>query len=371
MTLRALPKLPPPFVARAIFRLADLLAKLRRRLMPPALAAIELGTSSWAAMAIAAFAELRVAEALSNGALTAEQLAPRLGVNPQRLYRLLRTLTGYGIVREDSVKRFALTAIGRSLAESAGWSARGMVRYANADWHLAAWEHLTEGVRTGSTPFEITHGQPLFEYCAAQPEAGAAFDEAMRSIGRLHVAAVLDAYDFGGFHHVVDIGGGDGNLLAAILGRYPSLRGTLYETPPVIERAKRDSESTDLGGRFAAEGGDFFSAAPAGGDAYLLSHVLHDWDDAAAARILCAIHSAMPAHARVLIVEIVMDPPNDRWTQGKLSDLQMLVMLTGRERTREEFATLLKTANLRIARIVRTAAAESVIEAVRSSRQPD
>jgi O-methyltransferase len=364
---RAYPKLPPPLIARGVFALTNWLSAIRRKLIPPPLAAIELATSSWAAMAIAAFTELKIADVLADGAQTAQQLAASLQLNPSSLYRLLRSLTGYDIVREDAGGTFSLTPIGRSLASTAVWSASGMVRYANAGWHAAAWTRLADGVRSGKVPFEIAHGQSFFEYCVQQPDAGALFDEAMHSVGAVHVAAVLGVYDFGHIRHLIDVGGGTGFLLAAILQRYPSMRGTLFEMPTVLERARKAMKDAGVGDRCSIAGGDFFQTAPAGGDAYLVSHVLHDWDDADATQILRAIASAMPADGRVLIVEIVMDPPNRRWTQGKLSDLQMLTALRGRERTRAEFAALLQGAGLRIARIVPTAAAESIIEAQRAA----
>lgn len=314
---------------------------------------------SWVAQSVAAFCDLGLPEALAKHAQTTEELAAQGYGDPKRLFRLLRALAAYDVVEYVGRDRFALGYLGKALTGPE--SAAPMVRYANAFWHMHGYANLAQGIRANRPGFDLAHGRTLFEYFGDRADAGEMFDGAMQSLTALFAHAFADAYDFSELRHVVDLGGGTGLLLEKALARFPELRGTVFELPGVVARV-RTSE------RLQAIPGDVFTDVPPAADAYILSHVLHDWDDDSCAAILQNVRRAMPAHARVLIYEIVAPPPNNWWTQDRLSDLEMLAMLPGRERTREEFAALFKRAGLRITKIIPTGAAESIVEACEENR---
>jgi hypothetical protein len=347
-------KAPPPWAVDLLTRLADALAKLRRRIIPRRYGIIELGTMSWIAQGVAAFCELGLPDALSGGARTAEELAAQGYGDRDRLFRLLRALAAYDVVDYVGNDCFTLGYLGKALIGPD--SAAPMVRYANASWHLRGYGNLAQGIRGNRSGFDLAEGRTLFEYFGDHAGAGELFDRAMQSLTALFADAFADAYDFSGMRHVVDIGGGTGVLLEKALTRFPELRGTVFELPNVLTRV-RTSE------RLQAMAGNIFTDVPPAADAYILSHVLHDWDDESCARILQSIRRAMPAHARVLVYEIVARPPDNWWTQDRLSDLEMLAMLPGRERTREEFDALFERAGLAIANVIATGSAESIVEA--------
>lgn len=346
---------PPPWLFRAVTRIADALVKLRRRIIPRHFAAIELGTMSWAAQSLAAFCELDLPEALAGGPKTADDLTALGYGERERLFRLLRALAAYGVTRYVGSGRFALGHLGKALIGE--HSVAPMIRYANAAWHTGAYTCLAEAVRKNTSGFDLNEGKPLFGYFAEHREAGALFDAAMQSLTPLFAGAFAKAYDFRGVHHVVDIGGGTGLLLKAVLARHPHVRGTVFELPAVAARVATTE-------RLRAVEGSILSDAPPQADAYIFSHVLHDWDDASCARMLQNVRHTMPPHARVLVYEIVASPPNNWWSQDRITDLEMLAMLSGRERTREEFAALFERAGLRLNRVIPTGAPESILESV-------
>jgi hypothetical protein len=195
----------------------------------------------------------------------------------------------------------------------------------------------------------------LFEYFQTHPDAGALFDEAMESLAPHFAPAFAAAYDFSTMQHVVDVGGGTGMLLRVVLERHAHLRGTLFELPDVVARVP-------TGDRLSVAQGSMFTDAPPPADAYVLAHVLHDWDDDSCMRVLQNLRRAMPSHARVLIYETLAPPPNNRWSQDRIQDLEMLAMLPGRERTREEFDAIFSRAGFSLNRVIATGAAESILE---------
>jgi O-methyltransferase domain len=352
----------PRWLVRRLTRLTDRLAKLRRRLLPRHYAAIELGTMSWIAQGMSAFCELGLPDALANGAQTPSELAHRGYGREGMLFRMLRALAAYDIVRYVGHGRFALGHIGKALTGT--HSAAAMIRYANAPWHGQAYAMLAQGVRTGRPAFELATGMPMFEFFSKNHDAGAIFDAAMQSLTPLFARAMARAYDFAQFRHVVDIGGGTGVLLATILAAFPRLRGTLFEIPSVVARTRETNYERALRPRLALAEGNMFEDSPPPADAYILSHILHDWNDDACLRILHNVRNAMRIDSRLLIYEIVAAAPSNEWSQDRITDLEMLAMLSGRERTREEFASLLAASGLRLSRIISTASAESIIEAI-------
>jgi hypothetical protein len=216
------------------------------------------------------------------------------------------------------------------------------------------WDDLYETVRTGEPAFDRLYGRPLFAYLGEHPERAQIFDAAMTAFSSRAMRAMLDAYDLSDVAIQADVGGGLGTNLTAALGRYPAMRGLLFDRPHVVERARPVLEAAGVSGRCAVEGGDFFEAAPGGADAYLLGHILHDWDDARAGLILDKLRRAMPAAARLLAVEYVL-PEGDGQAFGKLLDVTMMVALGGQERTEAEYRRLFAAHGFRLARVVPTA----------------
>jgi hypothetical protein len=227
--------------------------------------------------------------------------------------------------------------------------------------HYLSWANLMHSVRTGENAFRHRYGCSVFEWYERNPKRGAIFDGAMGDLSRPQSEALLAAFDCSAIGQLVDVGGGRGELLMAVLRANPRLRGVVFDQPHVLAPV---TVPVDLDGRLELVGGDFFATAPAGADAYLLKHILHDWDDDACRTILRHISSAMAPGGRVLILEQVIPPGNDPFP-GKVADLNMLVMTEGgRERTPGEYALLLESAGLSLRRIHPTAAAMSLVEAV-------
>ena len=296
-------------------------------------------------------AELGLADALAGRPSTAAEAAAGCGADPSVLERVLRGLAAHGVLDDRSDGRFALTEVGELLRADHPRSMRGTV-LARGRLYYAALAGLLDATRTGGTPFEIVHGNPFFAHLSAHPAQSADFQASMLARSRREVAAVVAAYDFAGFDHLVDVGGGSGLLLGAILDACPGLSGTLFDRPEVVE-----------GAALPSVGGDFFVEVPAGADAYLLSRVLHDWDDDEALTILRSCRRAMPEHATLLLVEALLPERAADDPAAVRMDLHMLALLHGRERTRAEFAALLAAAGLRLGGVVDTSAGVSVLEA--------
>lgn len=346
-------KAAPPWLVPLVTRLADVLAKLRRRVVPRRFALVELATMSWVAQSVAAFCELGLPQALANSARTADGLAADGYGDRDRLFRFLRALCAYEIVEYCGNDRFALGHLGRALVGE--HSAAPMALYANAPWHVRAYADLAAGIRANRSGFEIAHGGALFEYLQQDAQARSVFDAAMQALSPLFAEAFARAYDFSALRNVVDVGGGTGALLEAVVRRHPQVTGTVFEMPDVVARVRTHA-------RLTAVAGDILVDLPPVADAYVFSHVLHDWDDESCIRMLQNARRAMPAHGRMLVYEIVAPPPSNWWTQDRITDLEMLAMLPGRERTREEFAALFERAGLQLNRIIPTGAPESILE---------
>ncbi len=334
-------------------------ASLRRRILPPQLAILELATAIWPALALRAIIKVGIADRLASGPATPGELARDLGLHEQSVRRVLRLLSGYDIVREVRGGRFELTRIGRYAARDTRESVADFVRYAGEPWQLGPWERLDETLRTGVPAFEIVHGSTFFEYAGSHPEVGELFDSAMTSVAPLYGAAVANAYDFSQASPIADVGGGSGLVLRAILRAYPSAEGVVFDLPGALRLAQ---VSGDQRASIRIEAGDFFERVPQGAKTYVLSHVLHNWDDERAVKILRNIRKELPADGRVLIVEALLGDKPNRWSAGNLTDAQMLSLVRGRERSRAEFEGLLAQAGLRAMRVIPTSAAESIIE---------
>jgi hypothetical protein len=279
------------------------------------------------------------------------------------LYRLLRALAAVDVFREEEDQRFALTPLGGYLRSDVPESVGGWAAFIGQPYYWGAWAHLLHSVSTGENAFHHVHGVDVWEYRAEHPALGAAFDRAMSSNSRMRTEALLAAYDFGGFASVVDVGGGHGALLSAILAKHQDVRGVLFDQPHVVAGAEAELTAAGVAERCSVVGGSFFETVPEEGDAYLLRDVLHDWEVDEATAILRSCRMAMTGSDMLLVVEREILPPNDG-VMAKFSDLNMLVSPGGQERTTVEYADLFAAAGFRLLRTVPTASPWSVFEGV-------
>jgi len=324
---------------------------------------LQLITGNWPMQAVYTAARLELADHLHASPKTAEELAPLVGAHAPSLYRLLRALASLGIFAEEDSGRFVMTPMADKLRKESDkslWAAAIMM----GEEHYTAWGRLIDGVRTGKTSFNLQYGEGVFDYFEKHPEPARIFHRAMTELtSQTHVAAI-EAYDFSQFRKLIDVGGGRGTLISAILRANLQLRGAVYDLPSVMEQTRRYLAEQGVADRCEALGGDFFQSIPSGADAYILSTVIHDWHNADSLRILRNIHAAMNGPGTLLLVELVLKAGNEA-DFGKLMDLNMLAMAGGLERTAEEFRALLAEAGFELQRIIPTRSPSHVIEAVR------
>jgi SAM-dependent methyltransferase len=340
--------------------------------MPPALLLRRLIGSYRITHAIKAAAQLSITDHLGERPQGAEELAARLHLNPQALSRLLRTLVSLGLLADAGDGLFTLTPVGACLRRDAPDGMRAWALCEGAEYYQGAWMNLPHAVETGETAFEHTHGETFYQYLARHPETGHDFSQAMLDYARLIATAVVAGYDFARVRRVVDIGCSHGHLLTAILQATPTVSGVLFDRPEIIERAEESLRGTELAERAELVAGDFFESLPAGGDLYILSRILMDYDDDASVRLLQNCHRAMAPGGRVLIVQLLMPEQGDgkapaRLFEAAVSDLNMLVLTGGRERTEAEYRTVLGRAGFRLARVAQSQALVSLIEGERIS----
>jgi hypothetical protein len=312
-------------------------------------------------------AELGIADHLAQGLLTAQDLASKTGTHPDALARLLRTLVVFGVLKCEGENSFLLTPSGQFLRTDVPGSLRATVRFVTGPWFWRAWEHLNHSVRTGTPAFDHAWGMSNFEYWARNPDVSAIHDDAMAGLTTLETARVLAAYDFSRFGTIVDVGGGNGSFLAALLRQHPQTKGILADLPHVVTQATEILQRAGVVGRCEVVGGDFFEAVPPGGDLYVLKHIIHDWDDARARTILQNCHRVMDAAAKLVIIDCVLpQQPIPEAAMGYLTDMGMLVVTPGgRERTQEEFQALLASAGFELTGVVRTGGLADIVEAQR------
>ncbi len=330
---------------------------------PPAAQLIQMATAHWVSRLVHLAAQLNLADHLAEGPKSAEELAKPTGTHAPSLYRVMRTLASLGLFTENAKHHFSLTPLGEALQAGAPGSARATVLATAGDWFNRGMDQLLYSVQTGKSGFEKAYGMPAFDWLAQHPEEASLFSETMIGIHGAEPAAVAAAYDFSGFETIVDVGGSTGNLLSTILARNPKARGILFDMPHVVREAPALIEGRGLADRVRIEAGSFFENVPSGGDAYLLSHVLHDWSEGQCLTILGHCRRAMKPGARLLIIEMVL-PTGDTPHPGKMLDIVMLVMPGGEERTGPEYGALLGKAGFELTRVVPTESAVSVVEAV-------
>jgi ubiquinone/menaquinone biosynthesis C-methylase UbiE len=316
--------------------------------------------------AIAVAAELGIADILKDRPRTAADIARRAKVSENGVYRLLRALASVGLFAESGNRRFRLTPLGTLLRRDPSQALGGYARFVGDQSTWRPWGELRHSVQTGEPAFDRVFAMPIFEYFATMPESAAVFDAAMTSISTWESKAVLAAYDFSGINTLVDVAGGHGLMIATILKANRRMRGILFDLPHVTAGATALLQSGGVANRCQIVSGDFFASVPEGGDAYIMKHIMHDWDDDRASEILQNCHRATQPGGKVLIVDAVI-PRGNSAHFGKLLDLEMLVLTPrGRERTQAEFRDLLKRSGFRLRRVVSTETHLSVVEGVRA-----
>ena len=308
--------------------------------------------------AIGAFARLGIADALAEGPASPAELAARLGADQRSLARLLEATLEVGLFDARDDGRYALTSLGQLLRGDVEGSLRRLAIVSTDEWRWRAYGHLTHAVRTGEPGFVPAHGCRFWEYLADHPAEAASFNETMSRISAARDAILAGAYEFDDLRRLVDVGGGDGSLLRAVLARHPHLQGVVFDLPGVAAVARARLLEAGLAERCEAIAGDFLEAVPPGGDAYLLSWILHDWDDETALRILANCRAAMDDAARLLVVELIVPTADEQAGSPsvtrlvKQTDLEMLAVVGGRERTAAEYRELLARAGFSLARIL-------------------
>lgn len=355
-------KAPPAALLGALNAVRAGLQRLRQATVPASVAVLELGVGAWLAQALYVAVRLGIPDALSDGPLTAEDVAARVGSDPKATYRLMRALAGQSVLTMHRDGRFALTRTGRALVSDDPASVAPMIAFIGNPAHREHWSELEHSVRTGETAVEKVRGMPIFSYLETDPELAQVFNNAMTGASAMAIESAVPAYDFSACKLIVDVGGGHGALLAAVLGQAPGARGVLFDVPQVAAGAGDVLTAAGVAGRCEVQGGSFFESVPAGGDTYLLKTVIHDWDDDRSLAILRNVRSAITPDGRLLLFEMVL-PEGAPAHLGLLLDLEMLVAAGGQERTRGEYAELLSQAGFRLQRVVPTTSPMTIIEA--------
>jgi hypothetical protein len=322
----------------------------------------QLGTGYMVSAALQTVLQLAIADKLTVGARPVSELAIEADVLEDPLYRVMRTLASVGVFDEQAPRRFALTPVGAMLRKGPG-SFYDMGVFLTSPTHFRVYAEMMHSMRTGEPAANKVLGKPVFEYLPEHPEFSALFNNAMTAFSATVAPALLKVYDFSGINTLVDVAGGHGQLLTTILREYPQMHGVLFDLEHVIAGASSIIERGGVSGRCRTESGDMFSSVPRG-DAYIMKHIIHDWDDDKATVILQNIRTQLvdQPKGRVILLDSVLAPGNEP-DLGKMIDLEMMLMPGGRERSAEEFRVLFADAGFELTRIERTESTLCVIEA--------
>ena len=332
----------------------------RANTLPPEAQIVEMVMAQFVSRLIHLTASLKLPDYLAEGPKTAEQLASLTGTHAPSLYRVMRTLSSLGLFTEDETHRFTLLPLGEVLKSGTPSHATALIL--GGDLVARSVDNILFSVQTGKTAFQKSFGVPLFDWLAGHPTEASLFNETMVGFHGMEPPAIAAAYDFSVFKTIADVGGSTGNLLTTILGRHPAPRGILFDLPHVVTDAPALIAQRGLTDRIQVEPGSFFDRVPAGADAYILSHVIHDWNEEQCLTILGHCRRAMSSDGRLLLVEMVL-PSGDIPHPGKILDVCMLLLPGGEERTEAQYAALLEKAGFRLTRVVPTASLVSIVEA--------
>lgn len=328
--------------------------------VPPAVQMLQMITAAWLSQSIYVAAKLGIADQLKDKAKHIKDLSADNEVNTDSLYRIMRALASVGIFTEESSQVFGLTPLANVLLSDKEGSMRNLAIMCGEE-PFKSWGNIFYSVKTGKPSFEDVYKVPLFEYLSHNSKSAETFNAAMTDFATQMHTAILQTYDFSRYKKVVDVGGGHGLLIKAILAANPHLQGILFDLPHVVAGAKANIEKASLLERCEIVGGNFFESVPSGGDLYILSTVIHDWDDEKALHILQNCHKAMNSDAKLALVEMVI-PEQDYPFFGKFLDLNMMVMVGGRERTQSQYQSLYEKASFNLSNIISTPSPMSLIE---------
>lgn len=356
-------KVPHVFLANLATHLSGALQRIRRHIVPPPVLMLEFVTASWLSQALTVAASLGIADALKAEPKSAEQIARETGAHPEGIRRLLCALSQHGIFTQTKRGQFRNTHLSKVLCTDAQDSVRSFAMFVGHIRHREHWSDLEAAIRTQRPSPPSLRGKTFFDYTNEDRAFAGLFHDAMSETSNLMSAPLLAAYRFEDGKRIVDVGGGHGELLASILRSAPTATGVLFDLPEVTPFAISVLEAHGVGQRCRVESGSFFEAVPEAGDIYLLKQILHDWDDDDAAQILSRVRRAMAVGKTLLLMEMLL-PAGNAPHLGKLTDLEMLVSVGGRERTREQLRALLERTHFRLRRVVRTAAPVSLVEAI-------
>jgi hypothetical protein len=323
---------------------------------------LQIISGFWISRSVYVIGKLGIPDLLQTGPKTAEELAAATKTDAPSLFRILRALVSVGVLNSAEGGRFAQTPLSETLVTDAPGSLRWFAVSELGQEHYPAWGNLMHSVKTGEIAFDNFFGVDIWKYFQQNPEDAAVFNNSMSNVTAAVNDAITSLYDFSQFGKIVDVGGGHGGLITAILQKNPEVKGILFDAPQVIEGAQSKIEAAGLADRVETVAGDFFKSVPEGGDAYIMKWIIHDWDDEKSNTILRNCRNQMKANGKLILVDCVV-PETDEPHFSKFIDLNMLVMTGGKERTEREFAQLLADAGLKLVRVIPTDQPFGIIEA--------
>jgi hypothetical protein len=323
---------------------------------------LQIISGFWISRAVYVIAKLGIPDLLKDGPKSAEELALATKTHAPSLFRILRALVSVGVLNSAEDGRFAQTPVSETLVTDAPGSLRWFAVSELGQEHYPAWGNLMHSVHTGEIAFDNFFGADVWKYFQQNPEDAAVFNNSMSAVTAHTNEAITSLYDFSQFGKIVDVGGGHGGLITAILEKNPQVKGILFDAPEVIQGARPKIEAAGLADRLETVAGDFFKSVPEGGDAYVIKWIIHDWDDEKSNTILRNIRSRTQPNTKLILVDCVV-PETDEPHFSKFIDLNMLVMTGGKERTEQEFAQLLAAAGFKLLRVIPTDLPHSIVEA--------
>jgi hypothetical protein len=328
-------------------------------------AVLQVIKNYWLSRAVCVAAKLGIPDLVRNGPKTLDELATATKTHAPSLRRLLRALASEGWFFEDEGDRFTATPLTAGLQTGVTGSLRALAIAELGQEHYPAWAELAYSVKTGEIAFNHVFGMANWEFWSKNPEHASIFNDAMADVTALVEPAILHSYDFSSIPKIVDVGGGKGSLISAVLAAYPAMQGILFDLPHVADAGRRQLEKAGLANRCEVVAGSFLESVPSGGDAYMLKWILHDWNDEHSVAILRNCHRAMARNGKVLLVESVIPGRNQPFLH-KFMDLNMMVMNGGRERILEEYRQVLEVAGFRLGKVIQAPAELAVIEGMRA-----
>lgn len=323
---------------------------------------LQIISGFWVSRAIFAIAKLGIPDLLQSGPKTIAELASATKMHAPSLFRVLRALVSVGVLNSAKGGRFAQTPLSETLVTDVPGSLRWFAVSELGQEHYPAWGNLMHSLKTGDIAFDNFFGVDVWKYFQQNPEDAAVFNNSMSNMTAATNEAITSVYDFSGFKTLVDVGGGHGGLITEILKSNPKLKGVLFDADEVIQGARPKLEVAGLADRCETVAGDFFKSVPAGGDAYIMKWIIHDWNDEKAITILRNCRSQMSQNDKLIVVDCVV-PETDEPDFSKFIDLNMLVMTGGKERTAKEFDQLLGAAGFKLLRVIPTALPTAIVEA--------